>query len=60
VPTLPQTLAVVRIDHPAATRTTAMMTRIDAPLDPHRRAFGEALRDAGTELAAEVRRELRA
>jgi hypothetical protein len=37
-----------------------MMTRIEAPPDPHRRAFGEALRDAGAELAAEVRRQLRA
>jgi hypothetical protein len=60
VPTLPQTLAVVRIDHPAATRTTAMMTRIEAPPDPHRHAFGEALRDAGAALAAELRRQLRA
>jgi DNA-binding transcriptional LysR family regulator len=56
VPTLPPTLAVVQIDHPAATRTTAIVTRADAPQDP----FAESLRDAGAELAAEVRRHLRA
>jgi DNA-binding transcriptional LysR family regulator len=59
-PTLPPTLAVVRIDHPAATRTTAIVTRADAPPDPHRHAFGEALRDTAAELAADVRRHLRA
>jgi DNA-binding transcriptional LysR family regulator len=59
-PTLPPSLAVVRIDHPAATRTTAIVTRADAPPDPHRHDFGEALRDAAAELAAEVRRHLRA
>lgn len=58
VPTLPPALSVVRIDHPAATRITAMVEPI-AP-DPHRHALGEALRDAAAELAAEVRRHLRA
>jgi DNA-binding transcriptional LysR family regulator len=60
VPTLPPTLAVVRIDHPAAIRTTAIVTRAAAPPDPHRHTVAEALRDASAELAAEVRRHLRA
>ena len=60
VPTLPPSLAVVRIDHPAATRSTAMVVRTDARPDLHRQAVGEALRDAGAEIAAEVRRHLRA
>jgi DNA-binding transcriptional LysR family regulator len=59
VPTLPPTLAVVQIDHPAAIRTTAIVTQADAPQDPHRHAFAESLRDAAAELAAEVRRHLR-
>jgi DNA-binding transcriptional LysR family regulator len=60
VPMLPPTLSVVRIDHQAATRTTAMVARIDAPADPDRHALGETLRDAAAEIAAEVRRHLRA
>ena len=58
VPTLPPTLSVVRIDHPAATRASAMVEPI-AP-DPHRHALGEALRDAAAELTSQVRRHLRA
>jgi DNA-binding transcriptional LysR family regulator len=60
VPVLSPTLALVRIDDPAATRATAIVTRTDAPDDPRRRALGDALRDAGAEIAAEVRRYLRA
>jgi DNA-binding transcriptional LysR family regulator len=60
VPMLPPSLAVVRIDHPIATRTTAMVGRADATADPHRRAVGEALRDAAAEITAHIRRELRA
>ena len=59
VSALPPSLAVVRIDHPAATRTTAMVARTNAPPDPHRHALGDALRDTGAEIAAEVRRQLR-
>ena len=58
VPMLPPSLAVVRIDHPAATRTTAMVTRARVSPDGHRQAVGEALRDAAAEIAAEVRRHL--
>ena len=60
VPILPPTLAVIRIDHPAATRTTAMVTRNDAADDPDRDALLEALRDSAAEIAADVRRQLRA
>jgi DNA-binding transcriptional LysR family regulator len=60
VPILPPTLALVRIDHPAATRTTAMVTRSDAPDDPDRHALSEALRDSAAEIAAHVRQQLRA
>jgi DNA-binding transcriptional LysR family regulator len=60
VPTLPLSLAVIRIDHPEATRRTAMVAPSDAPPDAHRHAIGEALRDAGVEIAAEVRRHLTA
>ncbi len=59
VPTLPPSLAVVRIDHPEATRTTAIVVRADAGPDPHRQAVTEALRDATAGIAAEVRRRLR-
>jgi DNA-binding transcriptional LysR family regulator len=60
VPTVPPALSVVRIEHPSATRTTAMVARTDAPADPDRHALGETLRDAGAEIAAEIRRHLRA
>jgi hypothetical protein len=55
---LPLSVALVRIDHPAAVRTTAMVTRADAQSDPHRQAIMEALRDAAAEIAVQVRREL--
>jgi hypothetical protein len=35
-----------------------MVSRRDAPPDPHRLGVSEALRDAGAEIAAEVRRQL--
>jgi DNA-binding transcriptional LysR family regulator len=60
VPILPPSLAVIRIDHPAATRSTAMVTRSDAPDDPDRHALLEAPRDSAAEIAADVRRQLRA
>jgi DNA-binding transcriptional LysR family regulator len=60
VPTLPPSLAVVRIDDPAATRTTALVARRDAPPDPHVHLIAEALRDSGAEIAAEVRHQLAA
>lgn len=60
VPTLPRSLAVVRIDDPAATRTTALLARTNALDDAHRQAFCEALRDSAAEIGAEVRRHLRA
>lgn len=56
VPVLPPDLAVVRIDHPAATRTTAMVARAGLPPDPDRDAVCEAFHDAAAEIAAEVRR----
>ena len=59
VPTLPPTLAVIRIDDPAASRTTALAIRRDGRDDPHRQAVADALLDAAAEIAAEVRHELR-
>jgi DNA-binding transcriptional LysR family regulator len=55
VPALPPTVAVVRIDDPAAVRPTAVAHRPHAQRD----AFVEALRDAAADLAAEVRHRLR-
>jgi DNA-binding transcriptional LysR family regulator len=55
VPALPPTVAVVRIDDPAAVRPTAVAHRPHT----HRDAFVEALRDAAADLAAEVRHRLR-
>ena len=59
LPSLPGTVAVVRIDHPAAKRTTAIAARVGAPNDPRRQALAEALHDAAAELAAETRRRVR-
>ncbi|MFG2003508.1 LysR family transcriptional regulator [Spirillospora sp. NPDC048911] len=57
VPMVPPTVALVRIDHPSAVRTTAIA---QAPGDGAlRRPFVEALRDSAAELAAELRRRLR-
>ncbi|HEY3188110.1 MAG TPA: LysR family transcriptional regulator [Solirubrobacteraceae bacterium] len=53
--TLPDTISVVRIDDPAATRTIALATREDRDAD----AFAEALRDAAAEHGAELRSRLR-
>jgi DNA-binding transcriptional LysR family regulator len=59
VPALPPALAVVRIDHPTAMRTTAAAYRADNP-DIHRlHTFVETLRDTAAELSAEVRHRLR-
>ncbi|MFV2175253.1 LysR family transcriptional regulator substrate-binding protein [Actinomadura sp. LOL_016] len=44
VPALPPTIAVARIDHPAAVRATAVAHRPDGRNDRLRRAFVEALR----------------
>lgn len=56
VPTLPPSVSVVRIDHPAAVRTTAMAT--SGAWDRHSLGLAEVFRDASAELAAEVRRHL--
>jgi DNA-binding transcriptional LysR family regulator len=58
VPMLPPSVALVRIDHPAAVRTTAMVNQADAQSDLHLQAIMEALRDAAAEIAVQVRREL--
>lgn len=54
VPMVPPAIAVVRIDHPSAVRTTAIA---QAPGTDH--PFVEALRDAAADLSAELRRRLR-
>lgn len=59
VPALPPTIAVVRIDHPAAVRATAVAHRSGVPDDHRRQLFTETLRDAAAELSAEVRHRLR-
>ncbi|WAL65331.1 LysR substrate-binding domain-containing protein [Amycolatopsis cynarae] len=59
VPVLPPDVAVVRIDHPAAVRTTAIARPGDRSQDEPRREFGELLRDMSAELAADLRRRLR-
>ncbi len=59
LPALPQDLAVVRLDHPAAIRATAAVAQTTPP-SSHRDALIEALRDVSAEIAAEVRRQLRA
>ncbi|WP_328617410.1 LysR family transcriptional regulator [Amycolatopsis sp. NBC_00355] len=58
VPALPPGLVITRVDHPAATRATAVATRPVAEAGP-RRAFLESLRDAAADLTAEVRHRLR-
>jgi DNA-binding transcriptional LysR family regulator len=59
VPTLPPTIAIVRIDHPTAVRTTAVAYRSGIPDDHRRQTFTEALRDTVAELSTEVRHKLR-
>ncbi|GAA5707635.1 hypothetical protein SM007_39525 [Streptomyces avermitilis] len=55
VPALPPTIGVVRIDHPAAVRATAVVHRSGIPDDRRQRGFTETLRDAAAQLSAEVR-----
>jgi len=52
VPALPPSVAVVRIDHPDAVRTTSVAHRGE------HEAFIELLRDAAAELTVQVRRRL--
>jgi len=56
VSALPATIDVVRIDHPAAIRTTWLVLRPDHEAAAH---FAEALRDAAAMVAAETRHRLR-
>lgn len=58
VPVLPPGIALVRIDHPAAVRTTCVVYRDGASATP-RQLFIEALRDAAADLATEVCQRLR-
>ncbi|MEV5838413.1 LysR family transcriptional regulator [Nocardia sp. NPDC052112] len=58
VPVLPPGIALVRIDHPAAVRTTCVVYRGGDSATP-RQLFIEALRDAAADLATEVRQRLR-
>lgn len=53
---LPPGIAVTRIDHPAATRTTI----VAVPHGRHPDTFIEDLRDAAADLATEIRQRLRA
>jgi DNA-binding transcriptional LysR family regulator len=59
VPMLPTTVSIVRIDHPAATRSTLLVTGAESPSDGPHRHLVEALRDAAAEIAADVRGKLR-
>ncbi|MEO3784055.1 LysR family transcriptional regulator [Actinocorallia sp. B10E7] len=59
VPALPASIEVVRIDHPAAIRTTAVAYRRDMADDHDRRAFTDTLLDAAAETSASVRFRLR-
>lgn len=59
VPVLPPAIGLVRIDHPAAVRTTAVAHRHGALEERLRQAFTEALRDTAADLSAEVRHRLR-
>lgn len=56
VSALPTSVEVVRIDHPAATRTTWLVLRAEHGAAAR---FGEALRDTAATVAAETRRRLR-
>jgi DNA-binding transcriptional LysR family regulator len=58
-PTVPSGIALVRIDHPSAQRTTALVQRQGIPDEPLLRLFTEALRDAAADLSAELRRRIR-
>lgn len=57
VSALPSSIAVVRIDHPAATRTIAIAT--SRTNDAGVEAFSEALRDTAAEVGTDIRRQLR-
>ncbi|KJK47835.1 hypothetical protein UK23_19125 [Lentzea aerocolonigenes] len=54
VPALPPSIAVARIDHPGAVRTTAVVRRAH----PAAETFTELLKDAAAELVVRVRRRL--
>ncbi|MFC5835923.1 LysR family transcriptional regulator [Nonomuraea insulae] len=56
---LPPAVALVRIDHPAAVRRTAVAHRPGTGDERLRRTFTEALRDSAAELSAQVRHRLR-
>jgi DNA-binding transcriptional LysR family regulator len=59
LPSLPGTVAVVRIDDSAAKRTTAVAAHVGGANDSRRQGFVEALHDATAELAGEIRRRVR-
>lgn len=59
VPALPPGIAVVRIDHVAAVRTTAVVQRADDLAVRRQQKFVELLRDTAAELSAGVRRTVR-
>ncbi|WP_280342320.1 LysR family transcriptional regulator [Nocardia abscessus] len=59
VPLLPPTIALLRIDHPAAVRRTVLAHGGDRGTAGPRGMFAEALRDQAAELSAQVRRRLR-
>jgi DNA-binding transcriptional LysR family regulator len=54
VPSLPPDIEIVRIDHPAAVRTTALAIRTGTPEDRGRRIFTEALHDAARSTTREL------
>lgn len=58
-PAIPSGIALVRIDHPAAHRTTVLVQREETADEPLRRQFTEALREAADDLSAELRNQLR-
>jgi DNA-binding transcriptional LysR family regulator len=57
-PALPEQIALIRIDHPEASRPTELAIHEAAAAHDRVRAFTEALRDVAAELAAELRRRL--